>query len=490
MLENGDNLSMLNRIVKRYRLIPIPVRASLWFVVCSVIQNGCKFLSMPFLVRLLTTEEYGVYSVFLSWTSILSIFTSLNLHAGVCNNAMHKYPNRRNAYISASQSLAITVTTVIFVFYLPLSHLIDREVLGLEHGFVLLIFLQLLFTEGFQLWTTRQRYEYKYVPLLCCTALLSLSYTIIPLVSAFLVPADRRLAVVIGTGVAIQVLFGCGFIFYNYIKSRRFLIWEFWRYSLRFNLPLIPHYLSNVILGQADRVMIKKYVGASEAGIYSLVYTVSLAASIITGAVNNAIIPYTYEKMKKRSYADLQVLANVLLALIGGVVVILSALAPEIIQIIATDEYYDAIRLVPVIAVSVYFIFLYSLFGNIEFYFEANRFIAIASATAAGANIILNLMFIPKFGYYAAGYTTLFCYMLLSVAHGLFMRFVCSRKIGFASIYDGKMILAISTVVVLLAMGMAFACDYPLIRYLLVVIVGTAYWLKRKLLIKIKLCRE
>ncbi len=476
---------MLNRIVKRYRLIPIPAKASLWFVVCSVIQNGCKFLSMPFLVRLLSTEEYGVYSVFLSWTSILSIFATLNLHAGVCNNAMHKYPERRNEYISASQSLAIMVTTVIFILYLPLSRLMDREILGLEHGLVLLIFLQLFFTEGFQLWTTRQRYEYKYVPLLIYTALLSLSYTTIPLVAALFTPADRRLIAVIGTGVAIQVLFGCGFILYNYIKSRQFFIWEFWHYSLQFNLPLIPHYLSNVILGQADRVMIKKYIGASEAGIYNLVYTVSLAASIITGAINNAIIPYTYERMKKCSYVDLRALANILLAFIGGVVMILSALAPEIIQIIATDEYYDAIRLVPVIAMSVYFIFLYSLFANIEFYFEANHFIAIASATAAFANIILNLLFIPKYGYYAAGYTTLFCYMLLSVAHCLFMRSVCNWKIGVASIYDGKTILAISTVVVISAAGMVFACDHPLIRYLLVAIIGIVCWLKRKLLTKI-----
>ena len=473
----------MKKILDRYRSIPTPARASLWFIICSAVQNGCRFLAMPLLVRLLTTEQYGIYSVFLSWTSIISIFTTLNLHAGVYNNAMLKYPERRNEYTSASQSLAMVVTGIVFLVYCLFSQWID-SFLGLEHGLVLLVFLQIFFTEGFQLWSTRQRYEYKYIPLVIFTAILSISYMVLPVTAAYFAPNETRLYATVAAGVLVQVLFGVAFIIYNYIKSNRFFVREFWRYALAFNIPLIPHYLSNVILGQADRVMIKRYIGPAEAGIYSLVYNISLAVSIVTGAVNSAIIPYTYEKVKNREYSDLRSVSSYLLLLMSGLVIVLSMFAPELIRVIATEEYYDAIGLVPVIAVSVYFMFLYSLFGNIEFYFGANRFIAVASTVAAVANIALNYLFLPMFGYYAAAYTTLVCYILLSLIHFIFMRIICKRQIGKERIYDGKTALLISVGTIIVAMGVMTVYNFTLIRYLLIVILIISSVLKRRKLVE------
>ena len=74
------------------------IKVAFGFLVCQAVQSGCKFLSMPFLVRLLTSEQYGTYSVFLSWLQIITLFATLNLHGGVFNNAMYKYPDHRSNY--------------------------------------------------------------------------------------------------------------------------------------------------------------------------------------------------------------------------------------------------------------------------------------------------------------------------------------------------------------------------------------------------------
>ena len=47
-----------------------------------------------------------------------------------------------------------------------------------------------------------------------------------------------------------------------------------------------------------------------------------------------------------------------------------------------------------------------------------------ASLIAAAANIALNYVFIGMFGYVAAGYTTLFCYILYAIGH-----YVVSRRV-------------------------------------------------------------
>ncbi len=101
---------------------------------------------------------------------------------------------------------------------------------------------------------------------------------------------------------------------------------------------------------------------------------------------------------------------------------ILIAFAPEAISILAPRSYHGAIWVIPPVAASVFFMFLYNLFGNVEFYFEENKFIMIASVLGAVLNIILNYIFVPLCGYIAAGYTTLFCYIVYSLSHYIFMK--------------------------------------------------------------------
>ena len=470
---------MLRKLIEKYRAVPLPVKATVWFAVCNAIQSGCKFLAMPFLVRVLTTEEYGTYSVFLSWTQLLTVFATLYLHAGVFNNALFKYPDRRDQSTSVIQSLAMVLAAVTFAIYLMFTPFWDR-LFDMDRRITLMIFIQLFFTESFLLWSARQRFEYKYVRLLGYTALLSVLYALLPVAVALACQPGKRLMAVICSGVIIQSGFGLGFMVYNYVKGRCFFDGRLWNFSLRFNLPLIPHYLSGIILGQADRVMIRRYIGASEAGIYSFVYNISLAINIMTTAINNAIIPYTYKKLRDREQRDLKTAINSLLLLVGGMVLALSIAAPELIRIVATDAYYEAIGLVPVIALSSYFTFVYSLFGNVEFYFEANKFITFASTIGAALNIVLNYLLLPVFGYYAAAYTTLACYIMFALAHYIFMRLVCRKRMHGERVYDGRTILLLSIFFVAAAFGVIPLYGYPWVRYSIIAVIGGICFKKRR----------
>lgn len=474
---------MLRKLFEKYQTIPLPVKATFWFAVCNAIQSGCKFLAMPFLIRVLTTEEYGTYSVFLSWTQLLTVFATLHLHAGVFNNALFKYPDRRDQSTSVMQSLAMVLTAVTFALYLMFTPFWDR-LFDMDRWITLMIFVQLFFTESFLLWSARQRFEYKYLHLLGYTALLSVLYALLPAAAALACRPGKRLMAVICSGVIIQSGFGLGFMVYNYVKGRCFFDRRLWGFSLRFNLPLVPHYLSGIILGQADRVMIRRYIGASEAGIYSFVYNISLAINIVTSAINNAIIPYTYKKLKEKEQRDLQAVINSLLLLVGGMVLVLSIAAPEIIRVVATDAYYEAIGLVPVIALSSYFTFVYSLFGNVEFYFEANKFITFASAVGAVLNVILNYLLLPVFGYYVAAYTTLACYIMFALAHYVFMRQVCRKRMSGERVYDGKAILLLSVFFVAAVFGVIPLYEHPLARYGMLAIAGAACFAERHVFIQ------
>lgn len=475
---------MIKKIIKKYRAMPVQLKAAIWFVVCQAVQSGCRFFTMPILVRLLTTEQYGIYNVFLSWINIIAIFATFNLHCGVYNNAMMKYSDDRDKYTSAAQSISIFLTLLCAAVYFIFSGF-RNSLFGLERRYSVMIFVQLLFTESFMLWSARQRYEYRYVNLFFSTLIYSLLYMIIPSLSVYAAPQGMRLSAVIYAGVLVQAIFGAIFLIRNYIKGKCFFDREYWKYSIGFNLPLVPHYLSGIILGQADRVMIKEISGADKAGIYSFTYNISLVINIITTSLNNALVPYEYDKLKKRDFKKLNKIASIVLLLAAAMILMFSAIAPEFIKIFATEEYYEAIYLVPIISLSSYFTFLYCLCGNVEFFFEENKFITIASVTGAVINIILNMLLIPIFGYYAAGYTTLFCYIMFAAAHYVFMRIVCGKYLDGARVYDGKIIFIISFSAVMLSFGMMFIYDYWYIRYGLVIAFLAAMYLNRKKLINI-----
>ena len=74
---------MIKLLKEKYGKISIPVKASLWFVICSILQKGIALITVPVFTRLMTTEQYGFFSTYTSWYSIILVFTSLNLYYGV-----------------------------------------------------------------------------------------------------------------------------------------------------------------------------------------------------------------------------------------------------------------------------------------------------------------------------------------------------------------------------------------------------------------------
>ena len=97
-------------ITSKYRSLSVQAKAALWFTICSFLQKGISFITVPIFTRLMSTEEYGTYTVYLSWLQILTIMTSLYLFNGVYDNAMAKYEKQRDEYTSAMQGLTLVIT--------------------------------------------------------------------------------------------------------------------------------------------------------------------------------------------------------------------------------------------------------------------------------------------------------------------------------------------------------------------------------------------
>ncbi|WP_028128485.1 oligosaccharide flippase family protein [Selenomonas sp. AE3005] len=472
---------MLDRYLAKYNAMPIQVRASLWFFICSFLQKGIATITTPIFTRLLTADEYGQYSVFNSWLGIVTVFVSLNLYYGVYNQGLVKFSKDRPVFSSSLQGLTFTLVcgwTLIYAlmsdFWNALFHLTTVQMLCM----MALIWLSAVYN----FWSSEQRVEFQYRRIVQITLTGSV---LTPILGIYMVlhAEDKVTARILSTVIVNAVLYS-GLFIWHMRRGKTIYSTHYWRYALGFNLPLIPHYLSGTLLSSADRIMIQNMVSASAAGIYSLGYSVSQVMTIFNTAMQQTLEPWRYKKIHDGRAADIAGMAYPTLMLIAGVNLLLMVFAPELVALFAPPAYYDAIWIIPPVSMSVYFIFSYGYFAVFEFYFAKTRFIAVSTMAGAVMNIVLNYIFIGWFGYYAAGYTTLLCYMIYAGCHYHFMQRICRENLKGQKIYDRSKLIKISLGFMVIGFLIMATYPYLYLRYGLLGIMLLAGLIKRRWLIE------
>ena len=119
-------MKLLNKAINKYQKIPIAARATLWFVFCSTLQKGISLITTPIFTRIMSTEQYGQFTVYNSWLQIITIITTLRLDYAVFNKGMSKYKDDRDTYTSTMQSLTFIITLVVFLIYLIFHNAINK----------------------------------------------------------------------------------------------------------------------------------------------------------------------------------------------------------------------------------------------------------------------------------------------------------------------------------------------------------------------------
>lgn len=452
----------IKSLVQKYNNMPVQVKASLWFLICSFLQKGISMLSTPIFTRLLTTSEYGQYNVFNSWLGIVTIFVSFNLSWGVHTQGLVKYDQDKRVFTSSLQGLSTSFALLWTVVY-ALTHNFWNALFGLTTVQMLAMLVMIWTSSVFGFWANEQRVEYKYKALVLITLLVSLAKPLIGVI--FILLADDKVTARILGLLLVELVGYSGLFIVQMKRGKKFYSAQYWKYAFFFNLPLVPHYLSQIVLSSADRIMISNMVGDSEAGIYSLAYSLSSIMVLFNTALMQTLSPWIYQKIKAKQIKDIEPIAYLSLIIIAVVNLCLIIFAPEAVAIFAPKEYYDAIWVIPPVAMSVYFMYSYDLFAKFAFYHEKTKLIMMASVIGAVLNVVLNYIFIGMYGYVAAGYTTLACYLIYSVAHYTLMNKICVTYCEGIRPYSTKKILSITIPFMISGFCLLFTYNYPIVRY-------------------------
>ena len=459
------------------------VKASFLFTVCSIFQKGISFFVVPIYTRLMSVENYGQYSVFLSWYELITIFTTLNMWNYLINNGLIKYKNDRENFVAALQGLSAVITVIWIIIYFLFQKRWEAFT-NLTFPMMLLMFCELLFRPSYEYYCAVKRFDYEAKNVVILTVLITL-FTPIVSIPLIITASQKGLAAIFAKVIVPTTIYLL--VFFRLIcKNHKLYNKKYWIFALKFNLPLIPHFLSMMILQQSDRIMIERICGEYYAAIYSVAYQLASTLYIVNAAILNSYIPYTYKAIKNNNISSVKDTANSFIFLIGVLSIFVILIAPEIISILAPREYMEAIYVIPPVAISNLFMFLFNLFANVEYFWGKTNYVAIASFFSAILNIFLNYIFINKFGFIAAGYTTLICYILFSMLHYFFMKRVSKQYMGGISVYKIKNIFFMMTGFTFFGLLINFTYECSVIRYMLVALMAIFVFLKRENFINLK----
>ena len=453
---------MFRKLINTYQGLSVQVKASVWFLASSFLQRAINAITTPIFTRVLTSAEYGQFNVFQSWKGILSVFITLNIFYGVYNTGLVKFAERRNEFISSMQGLLVSLVLVWCAVYCVFQRAFNA--LFSLSTFQMLCMFVILWADGVRaFWAGEQRVRYQYRTLVFVTLLSSIVHPAIGII-LILHSKDKVTARIIGIAAVNLIFFSWMFAAHMRRCAKPFSAY-FWRYALKFNIPLIPHYLAQTALNSSDRIMIERMISAEAAGLYSLAYSISMIMVMFNSALTQALSPWVCEKMKYRRETEIARVLEPCLIFIACVNILMIIFAPELVAIFAPPSYYEAIWAMPPVIMTVFFLYLYDVFSYYEFYFERTSFISLATIVAAVLNLGLNYLFIPLFGYVAAGYTTLVCFALYALGHYVVMKSVARDYLDGNAILPGKTVLLIAVAFLTLGAFFGMLYDHPLLRY-------------------------
>ena len=379
------------------------------------------FLLIPIYTSHLTTQDYGILQICNIFTAILVTIISLGMSSSLFKVYYSIDKNRKGDLLGTTFityiAFSIIILTPLFVFGKPLANIIIGNY---EHSYYLFkVLLFAVFFEGFinlQFAILRAKEE-------------SIKYGLISIIRIIVYASMNILFVVsfkrnyVGVKEAAFISLIISFLIMIPILMKNIK----WRFSkvyakevLHIGIPLAIGGLAVWVLNLTDRFMIKYLmspaIALSQIGIYSLGDKFAMIVKFILVMpfmLSWGPLMYSYQDNPEAKKIYTKVLHS--FSFIAGFLFFFIALfSREMIELMARDKsYLIAYKVVPILASSKMLLGLYMIFTVGVTLTYKTKYMAFSNYIAAGLNILLNFIFIPKIGVIGAAIASLISYIVL-----------------------------------------------------------------------------
>ncbi len=207
----------------------------------------------------------------------------------------------------------------------------------------------------------------------------------------------------------------------------------------KYGFPVIAVNLASWVLSLSDRYILQFFKGSREVGIYSVSYAISeqtifMIASLFMLASAPIGFSIWESQGAEASREFLHKLSRYYILIGLPAAVGLSVLAKPIISVLAAPAYFPGYKIIPLVAFGAFLVGIVHRFSEALTLYKKTDILMYCILGSALLNIILNFLFIPKYGYMAAAATTFIAYAVDLTARIILSRQFIKWKFPFKSL--------------------------------------------------------
>lgn len=395
-------------------------RDTLRYLPAAIIPAGLGIVSVMVFSRIFMPNAYGQYALLVAATGTLTSLLSTWIQESVVRYLPRFREEQRLPEFSNNLTAILLIITVTVASLSALIYPFFKLFLGAYGRFyipgALLVIAGFLFSNlntVFQANLQPRKYAKYRIANAIGRLLLALAFV--------LLIAKDVLGLIVGAAVSSFILVGLmikelklSSHWENFVKAFDPLLLK--KFAL-YGFPMIGWIMGAQILGISDRFIIGAFKGPAQVGIYASNYRlVSTGIGFVSGPILMATYPLIMNAWAGGNTARIgeiiSAFSRYFLLVVGPFMAYVSVFSHEITTVLLGKAYREGYVIIPIILAG-FFAWNFAMYGHkgLEI-MEKTRIMLLLVMICAGVNVVLNLIFVPLYGYKGAAVTTLISYLL------------------------------------------------------------------------------
>jgi O-antigen/teichoic acid export membrane protein len=416
---------------------------SIVYALGSIAGKAVGFLMIPVYTRCLSPADYGTIELMYRATDVISLVAAMGLGAAVLRFYFDSYDKKgRNEVVSTALLMVIVTGLLLALPACLLRRQLSVAIFGhsgnafLVELAIIAMLLDLVVMVPLSYIQAEQR-AFFFTATSFVKLLLGLGLNILLIVHLRMGVMGVAWSALLSGLAAVLLILPITIIQTGlHFSAKKAIAMSY------YGLPMIPGQFAMFVLSFADRMVLDRYSGVAEVGVYSLGYRFGMLISIfVSEPYLKAWTPYALASADQSDHRKIYSESLVRFSIIAiAATLLLSLMSKDIIGCVASKAFQGAYVVVPLIAMA-------HMIRALGFQLEIGILISkktvyriLTTGLAAGIYILLCILLVPGFGAIGAAWATLLSYFSFT-----FISYAVSQRL-FQVTYDFVRVFAIIAV--------------------------------------------
>lgn len=382
----------------------------------SIIGKFLNYLLVPLYTYVLArTSDYGIVTNLYAWTALLLVILTYGMETGFFRFANREDYDPKQVYRTAFMAL-LTTSTIFAVLCVAFQHPIADFLGYADHSEFIAMMAVTVALDAFACipfaYLRYQKRPLLFAALKLLFVVLNIAFNLLFLV---VLKKNDVVYVFISNILATTIQTLC-LLPFCLPRGARFS-WPVLKEMLRYSLPLLVLGVAGIMNQTLDRILFPYLYPYDDAdaqlGIYGACFKVAMVMMMFTQAFRYAYEPFVFAKHKDRQSVEAYADAMKYYILFSFMIMMIVIFYLDIFRYIIADSYWEGLKIVPVVLWTYIF---QGVYFNLSFWYkltDETKWGAWFSLIGLVITFVLQVVFVPKIGYWASCGSSLVCYLTI-----------------------------------------------------------------------------